>query len=157
MFIGSRIKKNMYSCLMGFPLAPIVLVLCSFLNCTDISNISGVAIVFLCVLYVMSAYGLMRSDHYWELQNIYVTHSPNSIRRSSVRLLSTEIDQSCWRFYVDNERPKEFHFKLQLQGLWNLEVQCRIHKDSLIIPVLSWINPIPCIDAYFLRSLRIPF
>ena len=30
----------------------------------------------------------------------------------------------------------------------NPAVQCHIHKGSLIIPILSWINPIPRIDTY---------
>ena len=38
-----------------------------------------------------------------------------------------------------------------LHGLWNPEVQCRIHKGSPIIPTLSRINPIPYIDAYFFK------
>ena len=42
-----------------------------------------------------------------------------------------------------------------LHGLWNLEVQCRFHKGSPIIPILNWINPIPRIDIYFLRSILI--
>ena len=31
------------------------------------------------------------------------------------------------------------------------EVQCRIHKGSPIIPILSRINPIPRIDTYFFK------
>ena len=38
--------------------------------------------------------------------------------------------------------------KLYLHELWNPEVQCRIHKGSLIIPTISQINPIPGIDTY---------
>ena len=44
---------------------------------------------------------------------------------------------SIWKYY-------------QLHGLWNLEVQYHIHKDSLIIPVVCQINPISHIDTYFL-------
>ena len=33
----------------------------------------------------------------------------------------------------------------------NPEVQCRIHKGSLIIPILSRINPIPRIDTYLFK------
>ena len=36
-------------------------------------------------------------------------------------------------------------------GLCNPEVQFRIHKGFPIIPVLSWLNPIPHIDTYFFR------
>ena len=38
-----------------------------------------------------------------------------------------------------------------MQGLWNPEVQCRIHKGFPIIPTLRRINPIPRIDTYFLK------
>ena len=38
-----------------------------------------------------------------------------------------------------------------LHSLWNPEVQCRIHKDSPIIPILSRINPISRIDTYFFK------
>ena len=34
-------------------------------------------------------------------------------------------------------------------GLWNPEVQCRIHKSSLIIPIVGRINRVPRIDTYF--------
>ena len=44
-----------------------------------------------------------------------------------------------------------FQFINKLHGLWNPEVQCRIHKGSLIIPILSRINPIPCIDTYLFK------
>ena len=36
-----------------------------------------------------------------------------------------------------------------LHDLWNPEVQCRIQKGFPIIPILSRINPIPRIEAYF--------
>ena len=36
-------------------------------------------------------------------------------------------------------------------GLWNPEVQCHIHKDSPIIPILTQTNPIPRIDTYSLN------
>ena len=39
----------------------------------------------------------------------------------------------------------------ELHGLWNREVQCRIHKASPIIPIQSRINPIPRIDTYFFK------
>ena len=35
-----------------------------------------------------------------------------------------------------------------LHGLWNPETQCRIHKGSAIIPILTQINPIPRIGTY---------
>ena len=38
-----------------------------------------------------------------------------------------------------------------LYGLWNPEVQCRFHEGSLIIPILSQINPISRIDNYFFK------
>ena len=38
-----------------------------------------------------------------------------------------------------------------LYGLWNLEVQCRIHKGPPIIPILSRISLIPHIDTYFFK------
>ena len=47
------------------------------------------------------------------------------------------------------------YIKLQLHGLWNPEAQCRIHKDSPIIPILNRINPISRIDTYFLRPILI--
>ena len=37
-------------------------------------------------------------------------------------------------------------------GLWNPEIQCRIHNSSPIIPTLSRINPIPRIDIYFFKD-----
>ena len=36
----------------------------------------------------------------------------------------------------------------QLHGLWNPEVQCRIHKGSPIIHIPSRLNLIPSIDTY---------
>ena len=44
-----------------------------------------------------------------------------------------------------------------LHGLWNPEVQCRIHKRSPIVPILDWINPIPSTDIYFKRFIIIFF
>ena len=41
------------------------------------------------------------------------------------------------------------HLANTLRALWNPEVQCRIHKGSPIIPIQSWINPIPRIDTHF--------
>ena len=38
----------------------------------------------------------------------------------------------------------------QLYGIWKPEVQCRIHKVSPIISILSQINPIR-IDTYLYR------
>ena len=40
-----------------------------------------------------------------------------------------------------------------LHGLWNPEVQCRIHKDPPINLILSRIYPIPRIDTYFFKIL----
>jgi len=40
---------------------------------------------------------------------------------------------------------------IKLHGLWNPEVQCRIHKGSPIIPIQNRINPIPRIDTYFFK------
>ena len=39
--------------------------------------------------------------------------------------------------------------RVELLGLWNQKVQCHIRKGSLITPILSRTNPIPCIDTYF--------
>ena len=39
----------------------------------------------------------------------------------------------------------------ELHDLCNPEVQCRMHKYSPIIPILSQINPLPRIDIYFLK------
>ena len=39
--------------------------------------------------------------------------------------------------------------KNKIHGLWNTEVQCRIHKGSPIISDLSRFNPIPLIDTHF--------
>jgi hypothetical protein len=38
-----------------------------------------------------------------------------------------------------------------LHGLWKPEVQCRIHKGSPIIAILSRINPILRIDTYIFK------
>ena len=43
----------------------------------------------------------------------------------------------------------------KLHVLWNTEVQCRIHKGSPIIPILSRINPIPRMIPIPLRSIVI--
>ena len=47
--------------------------------------------------------------------------------------------------------PSIFYYFYQLLGLWNPEVQCRIHKGSPIIPILSRINPITRIDTYLFK------
>ena len=39
----------------------------------------------------------------------------------------------------------------QLHDLWNPDVQCRIHKDSPIVPILSRINQISRIDTCFFK------
>ena len=39
-----------------------------------------------------------------------------------------------------------------LHSLWNPEVQCRIHKGSPIIPILTRINPITHIDIYLFKG-----
>ena len=41
-----------------------------------------------------------------------------------------------------------------------MEVQCRIHKGSTIILILSWLNPIPRIDTHLFKvhsNLRLGF
>ena len=38
-----------------------------------------------------------------------------------------------------------------LNGLWNAEVQCRIHKGSPLILILSLIDPITRIDTYLFK------
>ena len=38
-----------------------------------------------------------------------------------------------------------------LYDLWNPKVQCRIHKGSPIIPILSRINPIPRMDTHIFK------
>ena len=40
---------------------------------------------------------------------------------------------------------------LFLHGLWNPEVQYRIHKGSPVIPILGRINLVPRIDTYFFK------
>ena len=47
-------------------------------------------------------------------------------------------------------RSKTFQTIL-VYGLWNPGVQCRIHKGSPIIPILSQINPITRIDTYLFK------
>ena len=39
----------------------------------------------------------------------------------------------------------------KLHGLWNPEVQCRIHKGSSIIPILNRINSITRIDTFLFK------
>ena len=62
-------------------------------------------------------------------------------------------DQEGWEW--GGEKAPIFlvstHNTNKLQDLWNPEVQYRIHKGSPIIPILSRVNPIPRIDAYFLK------
>jgi hypothetical protein len=36
-------------------------------------------------------------------------------------------------------------------GLWDPDLQCRIHEDSPVFPILSRINPIPYIDTHFFK------
>ena len=43
----------------------------------------------------------------------------------------------------------------ELHGLWNLEAQCCIKKDSLIIPILVQINSTPKLKPVYLRSILI--
>ena len=38
------------------------------------------------------------------------------------------------------------------QSLWNPEVQCRIHKGSPIIHIMSQMDLIPPFDNYFFKS-----
>ena len=43
------------------------------------------------------------------------------------------------------------HIANYFHGFWNSEVQCRIHKRSPIIAILTRINPIPPIDAHLFK------
>ena len=48
---------------------------------------------------------------------------------------------TCWN--IENT--------IYLYDLWNPEVQCRIHKGSPVVPILSRINPLARIDTYFFK------
>ena len=54
--------------------------------------------------------------------------------------------------------PLEFVFSLlwsrnlQVSDSSNPEVQCCIYKGSPIIPILSWIKPIPRVNTYFFKA-----
>jgi hypothetical protein len=50
---------------------------------------------------------------------------------------------------------RTFQLTNQLHALWNPEVQCRTHKVSPIVPILSRINHIPRIDTYFFKIILI--
>ena len=39
--------------------------------------------------------------------------------------------------------------------LWNRKFECRIHKGSSVLPILSRINPIPLLIQIYLRSILI--
>ena len=41
--------------------------------------------------------------------------------------------------------------KITINGLWNPEVECRIHKGFPTFTILSWINPIICIETYLFK------
>ena len=58
-------------------------------------------------------------------------------------------DRNLWRLGVDERLLAVLTD--WLHGLWNLEVQYRIHKGSPIIPILSQINPISLIDTYLFK------
>ena len=61
---------------------------------------------------------------------------------------------SCWHLFIIGSSLVDRHRVLescktqtkQLHPLWSPEIQCRIHKGSRIIPILSQINKIPSID-----------
>ena len=53
-------------------------------------------------------------------------------------------------FVVSYVRTKNKYIN-KMYGLWNPGVQCRIHRGSAIVPILSRINLIPLIDIHFLE------
>ena len=72
----------------------------------------------------------------------------NRLSRVSLRVLVKRI------LDIDKLRVEKWLLltNLLIPDLWNTEVQCRIHKGPLIIPILSGINPILRIDTYFFQS-----
>ena len=46
---------------------------------------------------------------------------------------------------------KTKYMEIVRHGVWNPEVQCRIHKGSPITPILNRINSITHIDTYLLK------
>ena len=54
-------------------------------------------------------------------------------------------------YRADSGYNTVFRTRYQLHGLWNLEVQFRIHKGSPINPILRQIYPIPRIGTYFFK------
>ena len=51
--------------------------------------------------------------------------------------------------HFSNTKSSSFQFHIdQIYELRNPESQDRIDKDSTVIPILSWVNPIPHIDTH---------
>ena len=93
--------------------------------------------------------GLLANDHLLrvlrQIPRLCKKPGLNSWFRAS--FLSLNIYDACntvWHKLEDNGLQPAL-------GLMNPEVQCRIHEGSLIIPILSRINPIPRIDTYLFK------
>jgi hypothetical protein len=77
-----------------------------------------------------------------QVVDIFMSPYRDEWRLGNILLMSVHANVGCVKMTLTN----------YLHGLWNPEVQCRIHKGSPIIPILSRINPFARIS---LRSILI--